>query len=223
MSSADKFGLQQLPKLPKRRQTPFLEKQMKRFKTVDDFIAGSERHEELIRLREVLQSLPMDETVKWGSPVYTAHGKNVVGIGAFKSYFGLWFFQGALLQDEQGLLINAQDGKTKAMRQWRMATKKDIKTRLIKSYVREAIALAADGKEIKKQRSRKVVLPAELQAALAQSKRAAKSFERLTPGRQRDYATYIAEAKRDVTKRNRLEKILPMIVEGIGLNDQYRK
>ena len=55
------------------------------------------------------------ETIKWGVPVYTLNDKNVLGMGAFKSYVGIWFFQGAFLDDPQKKLINAQEGKTKAL------------------------------------------------------------------------------------------------------------
>ena len=72
----------------------------------------------------------LEETVKWGGPVYVADGKNIVGLGAFKSYFALWFFQGALLADQEKVLVNAQEGRTKALRQWRFENKREIKTRL---------------------------------------------------------------------------------------------
>lgn len=110
-------------------------------KTVDDCIAQAPIwQQELLRLRELLNGCKLTETVKWGMPVYTHEGKNVVGIGAFKSYFGLWFYDGALLADEAGVLINAQPGKTKRMRQWRMRSAGELKPALIRRYVREAIA-----------------------------------------------------------------------------------
>ncbi len=102
---------------------------MKRRKTVAEFIATSDKwQQELELLRKILNSCDLEETVKWGSPCYTFRGKNIVGIGAFKSYCGLWFFQGALLADEAGVLMNAQEGVTKAMRQWRFQSKSEIKT-----------------------------------------------------------------------------------------------
>jgi len=115
---------------------------IRRATSVDDYLAHAENWpEELARLREILASTPLTEDVKWGAPCYTWQGKNVVGIGGFKSYFGLWFFEGAKLRDAQKLLINAQPGKTKALRQWRMTSAKDIKPALIKRYIKEAIAL----------------------------------------------------------------------------------
>lgn len=196
---------------------------MQRSKTVDEYIANAEHwQEELIRLREILQSTSLVETIKWGAPCYTHDGRMVVGIGAFKSYVGLWFYQGALLKDKDGVLMNAQEGKTKAMRQWRFDSGKDIKARQIKAYVKEAIALQEQGLEIKADRSKPVVVPAELLQALKKNKTARAGFDKLTKGKQREYTDYIADAKRDDTKQKRLAKILPMIQSGCGLNDKYR-
>ncbi len=197
---------------------------MKRYKTVDAFIAGAGPwKDELTVLRQILQETDLEECVKWGGPCYTAHGKNIVGMGGFKSYFGLWFYQGALLEDKKNVLINAQEGKTKALRQWRMTDASEIKPTILKRYVKEAIKLAEDGKEIKAAKpSKTVVVPPELKKALTANKAAGASFKKLTPGCQREYANHIAEAKREETKLRRIEKILPMIKAGGGLHDKYK-
>ena len=196
---------------------------MKRYKSVDAYIEGEEKwQKELVRLRQILTSTKLEEEVKWGAPCYTYQGKNVVGIGAFKSYFGLWFHQGAQIPDPNKVLINCQEGKTKALRQWRMESGKEIKATVIKQYVKEAIAVVDQGKEIKPDRSKPVVVPAILKKALTQNKKANTAFKALTKGKQREYTDYIAEAKQEKTKLNRIEKILPMIESGIGLNDKYR-
>ena len=197
---------------------------MQRYNSVDEYIDNSESwQDELKLLRSILTTTELEEAVKWGAPCYTFRGKNVVGIGAFKSYVGLWFHQGALLSDPKRVLINAQEGKTKALRQWRFATKKEIKKQTIKSYIKEAIALQEQGLEIKPNKSKPLVIPAELKSALGKNKKAKANFDDLTKGRQREFADYISEAKRDETKLKRLKKILPMIVAGRGLNDKYRK
>lgn len=196
---------------------------MKRFKTVDDYIAGSETwSSELERLREILHATDLVEDVKWGAPCYTYSGKNAVGMMAFKDYFGLWFHQGALIDDTEGVLVNAQEGKTKALRQWRMSSRKEIKARAIKNYVKQAIDVIEEGREIKPARKTSLRVPTELTQALAKNAKAKTAFGKLTPGRQREYAEYIAEAKRDATKETRLQKILPMIAAGQGLHDKYR-
>lgn len=197
---------------------------MHRAKTVDDYVRNASNwNEEIRRLRDVLHTTPLNEEVKWGGPCYTYKGKNIVGIGGFKSYFGLWFHQGALLKDDKEVLINAQEGKTKALRQWRMQNAKDIKPAIIKRYVKEAMSLIDRGKEIKADRAAPIEVPDELQKAMRRRKGATAAFKSLRPGLQREYAEYVATAKRDTTKQNRIAKILPMIVAGVGLNDKYRR
>lgn len=197
---------------------------MQRASSADDYFAKARAWKnEQLRLRAVLLATPLTEDIKWGTPCFTYKGKNVVGISGFKSYFGLWFHQGALLQDDDNVLINAQEGKTKALRQWRMTSGADIKPTIIKRYVKEAISLVDQGKAIGADRSVQVTVPAELQNALRRSKGATAAFRRLRPGLQREYADYIATAKRDETKKNRITKALPMIMAGVGLNDKYRR
>ena len=196
---------------------------MKRYKTVAEYIEGNAHwREEVTQLSDILRSTALKETIKWGAPCYTFKGKNVVGLGAFKAYFGLWFFQGALLKDDAKVLISAQEGKTKALRQWRMQSAAEIKTAVIKRYVKEAVSLVESGTEIKADRSKPVDVPAELNAALRKQKGATALFKSLSKGRQREYAEFVASAKRDDTKQKRIAKILPMIEAGVGLNDKYR-
>ena len=197
---------------------------MKRARSVDEYIEDvGIWMDELKQLRSILQSTDLDEDVKWGGPCYTYGGKNVVGMAGFKSYFGLWFHQGALLKDQKKFLINAQEGRTKALRQWRMQTAKDIKPAIIKSYVKEAIKLAKEGKHIAPARKKPIVVPKVLEKAFQQNKSASVNFKNMRPGLQREYADYIADAKLEDTKLRRIEKILPMISKGVGLNDKYRR
>ncbi|MEZ6062900.1 MAG: YdeI/OmpD-associated family protein [Planctomycetaceae bacterium] len=196
---------------------------MKRYQSVDEYIAGETQwQKELMQLRKILNGTELEETLKWGAPCYTWRGKNLVGIGSFKSYCGLWFFQGALLSDPDGVLITSDDNPAKAMRQWRFQSAKDIRSRSIRAYVREAVALQEKGQEIKPNRNKSIEIPRELKAALSADRRAAAAFENLTKGRQREYADYIAGAKRQETKTQRLAKIVPLILAGTGLNDKYR-
>lgn len=196
---------------------------MKRSKTVDGYIRDADQwQDELRTLRDILNKTGLVEEVKWGAPCYTHKGKNVVGLAAFKQWFCLWFHQGALLEDSDNVLMNAQEGRTKALRQWRMTSAKDIKPGIIRRYAREAMSLVDEGKEIRADRSKPVVVPDELSRAMRRFKGATAGFRELTKGKQREYADYVASAKRDETKQKRIEKILPMIAAGKGLNDKYR-
>ncbi|MEO0477843.1 MAG: YdeI/OmpD-associated family protein [Planctomycetota bacterium] len=196
---------------------------MPRAKTVDEYIeAHPDWVAELEKLRRILRSTDLEESIKWGAPSYGFGTKNIVGIGAFKSYVGLWFHQGVFLADPLGVLVNAQDGKTKAMRQWRFDGERVIKVKDVKAYVKEAIENQSEGKEVKVERGKAVDVPPELAAAFRKNRKAKTSFEELTPGKQREFAEHIASAKQDKTKQSRLEKILPMIEAGKGLHDRYR-
>ncbi len=196
---------------------------MKQNRTVGEFLKKqTEYREELEKLRDVLLETGLEETIKWGAPTYTYQGKNVVGIGAFKSYFGLWFFQGALLEDKKGKLVNAQEGVTKAMRQWRFESAKEINEKLIKAYIKESVQNIDQGREIKPARKKPLAIPPELKQALNKSSKLEENFNGFSLSKKRDFAEYISNAKRDETKQKRLEKIIPMILEGVGLNDKYK-
>jgi uncharacterized protein YdeI (YjbR/CyaY-like superfamily) len=197
---------------------------MKTVASVDEYLSQLDTWKrELSVLRELVNKAGMNEAIKWGMPVYSIQGKNVVSLGAFKSHFCLWFFQGALIEDTHHLLINAQEGKTKAQRQIRFTSAQQIKPRVISGYLKQAMALAKAGKEIKPDRNRPLEIPTELKAALARDRAAKAAFDKLTIGRQREFTEYVASAKLANTKQRRIEKILPMLKHGIGLNDKYRR
>jgi uncharacterized protein YdeI (YjbR/CyaY-like superfamily) len=196
---------------------------MKKPQSVDAFIEAKEEWKEpLSRLRSILLSTELKEEIKWSMPVYTLNGKNVAGLGAFKGHFGIWFFQGALLKDKHQKLVNAQEGKTQAMRQLRFHSAEELEEQLVKEYLAEAIENQKAGKEVKMPRKKPLEIPPELGSALDSRPELAERFDQLTPGRKRDYAEYIREAKRAETKVSRLEKIIPMILAGKGLNDRYK-
>lgn len=198
---------------------------MKRAKTVDEYVSSQERFEDLVgELRAALVATPLSETVKWGAPCYTHDGKNVVTIGAFKNHCALWFHLGALMSDAGSRFEDpeAVGSKAKGMRQWRFGEDDEVVADEIAAYVDEAIGLVESGARIAPDKKAGVDVPPELQAALAKSAPARKAFEALTPGKQREYAAHVADAKQAATKARRVEKILPMIRKGAGLHDRYR-
>jgi len=176
---------------------------------------------QLSALRKQLLSTELVETVKWGAPSYTLDKKIVVSLVGFKTHCALWFTQGVFLTDESKVLINAQEGTTKGLRQWRFEIDDKVNTKLVKTYIVEAIANQKAGKQIKSEK-KQLAIPPELQGVLNKNAKISKSFEKLSPGKQREYADHIASAKQEKTRLSRLEKALPMIQQGIGLNDSYK-
>ena len=177
--------------------------------------------EELELLRAILVKTQLEVATKWGGEVYTFNGKNVIGIGGFKNYFTIWFFNGVFLKDPKKVLVNAQDGVTKALRQWRFYSKDDIDEKLILTYIHEAIENEKLGKKLAPVK-KETILSDFFQKELNANLELKKGFEKLTPGRQREYLEYIDTAKREETKIARMEKIKPMIISGIGLHDKYK-
>lgn len=192
--------------------------------TVDEYIELHSHYGEALKtLRQLITSTELEETLKWSAPVYTLNGKNVLGIGAFKNHFCIWFFNGVFLKDDNQLLMNAQV-KTKGLRQMRFVSIVDINKPVVLAYVKEAIENQKLSKELLPERkSKNVDLPSLLKEAFQQDKIFKQSFDNLTPGKQREYAEHIASAKRDNTKHSRLNKIKPMILKGMGLHDKYKK
>ncbi|UOB16990.1 YdeI/OmpD-associated family protein [Abyssalbus ytuae] len=196
---------------------------MKKFTIVDDYIkAHGQWHNELTLLRNIFLQTEMEENIKWNSPVYSLNGKNIAGLAAFKNYVGIWFFQGVFLKDNKKVLVNAQENKTAALRQWRFQSVNDIDEKLVKSYLKEAIQNQKEGKELKPQKKKPLIIPTELQQAFKADKKLKTAFDAFTLSRQREFTDYITEAKRQATKISRLEKIKPMILTGTGLHDKYR-
>ena len=196
---------------------------MAKAKTVEEYIAQNEHwKKELLLLQQIIAAEDLVPAIKWSAPVYSFNGKNVVGMAAFKNHFGIWFFQGGLLKDEQKLLVNAQEGKTQAMRQMKFNSIEEVKADYITSYIQEAIQNVKDGKEIKPNKNKPLIIPLELQETLNSNADLKTAFDTLTKSKQREYAEHITEAKREATKVKRLEKIIPMILSGVGLHDKYK-
>ena len=178
-------------------------------------------NEELELLKSIINTTNLIETTKWGTSVYTHNNKNIIGIGGFKSYFGLWFFNGVFLKDEYNLLINAQEGTTKSLRQMRFQSKADINEKIILEYLTEAIKVEENGLSIKPQKKEQLV-SAFLQNEFKSDLNLKIAFEKFSPYKQHEFIEYIETAKQEKTKLSRFEKIKPMILANIGLNDKYR-
>lgn len=189
---------------------------------VDIIMEDPQWSEELLLLREIILSTGLKEEIKWGGPLYTLEGKHVLAIGGFKNFFTIWFHQGVFLSDPSKVLVNAGEGRTRGLRQWRFASAKEIKPALIKKYVKEAIANAKAGKEIKPQKKAAMKIPPEFLVAFKNDKGLKAAFDQFTPGKQREFLEYVAEAKTEATRIRRVEKSVPMILRGEGLNDRYK-
>ena len=176
---------------------------------------------EIEQLHAIIRKTPLVETTKWGGPVYTYNNKNVLGIGGFKSYFGIWFYNGVFLKDEKKLLINANEESTKSLRQMRFNSVNEIDEKLILAYIKEAIEIEEKGLAIPKEK-KETIIPEILQNELDKNSELLAKFNTFSPYKQREFIEHITSAKQEKTQMARLEKIITMILEEKGLNDKYR-
>ncbi len=176
---------------------------------------------EIEQLHAIIRKTPLIETTKWGGPVYTYTNKNVLGIGGFKSYFGIWFYNGVFLKDEKKLLINANEENTKSLRQMRFNSVNEIDEKLILAYIKEAIEIEEKGLAIPKEK-KETIIPEILQKEFDKNRELLAKFNTFSPYKQREFIEYITSAKQEKTQMTRLDKVISMIFEGRGLNDKYR-
>lgn len=199
---------------------------MKKIFSVEEYIEEHAQYSEALSLlRKLLNATELIETLKWSMPTYTLKNKNVIGMGAFKQHFCLWFHNGVFINDSAKKLTCAKNGKTKAMRQLRFNSINDIDDPLVKYYINEAIKNQKLGKEHKPQKKGKkpLIIPDELDIAFNDNLNLKNCFDGLSLTKKREFCEYINHAKQEKTKQSRLEKIIPMILNNIGLNDKYRK
>lgn len=191
-------------------------------KKIDLYI---EKHEEwrdqLVALRDILKSSELVEAVKWGGPCYILDKNILISLVGFKNHCAVWFHQGVFLEDAKAVLVNAQEGTTKGMRQLRIEEGDKISKALVKAYVIETIANHRAGKKIAPAK-KELKKSAELDAALKKDAKLKYAFDALTPGKQREYADHIASAKQEKTRLARMEKAGPLILQGVSLNDKYK-
>ncbi len=177
---------------------------------------------ELEILKTIIDKTDLVETNKWGGIVYTHNNKNIIGIGGFKNFFTIWFFNGVFLQDDLNVLVNANEGVTKALRQWRFTSKSEINEKQVLIYIKEAIKNEKLGMSIKPERKPELV-STFLENEFKSNSNLNEAFRKLSLSKRNEFFEYIELAKKEETKLARIQKIIPMILSGIGLNDKYKK
>ena len=173
------------------------------------------------KLRTIVLDCGLTEELKWGHPCYTLDKKNVVLMHGFKDYCALLFMKGALLADPKGILVH-QTENVQSARQIRFSNLREIVKlkSVLKAYIHEAIEVEKSGLKVKLKKTAEFTMPDEFQDKLAGNRALKTAFEALTPGRQRGYLLHFSSAKQSKTREARIEKCVPQILEGKGLDDK---
>lgn len=177
--------------------------------------------EEFEALRRIVLDCELTEELRWGKPCYTSGDANIVLIHGFKEYCALLFFKGALLKDPKGILIQ-QTENVQAARQIRFTNLREIEQMepVLIAYIHEAVEVEKAGLEVTYKKTSEFKMPEEFQNKLAKNPALKTAFKALTPGRQRGYLLYFSAAKQSKTREARIEKYMPLILKGKGLDDE---
>lgn len=176
--------------------------------------------EEIRKMRSIVLDCHLVEELKWGCPCYTFEGNNIVLIHVFKGYCAFLFFKGALLKDPQGILIR-QTEQVQAPRQVRFTSVGEIEAlkATLRGYIFEAVEIEEKGLKVELKKTKEYNVPEELQRRLDADPALKAAFGALTPGRQRGYLLYFGAAKQAKTRESRVEKYIPQIMAGKGMDD----
>ncbi len=188
---------------------------------VDAFLSKAPKwRDEMEKLRMIVLDCGLTEELKWGKPCYAYHDSNIVIIQGFKNYCALLFFKGVLLNDPHGVLIKTGEN-TQVGRQIRFNGIPEIVELepILKSYIFEAIEVGKAGLKVPVKEKSELLFPEEFQKKLDEFPALKVAFEVLTPGRQRLYTIYFSQPKQSKTRESRIEKYIPKILAGKGLND----
>ncbi|MCU7737748.1 YdeI/OmpD-associated family protein [Priestia megaterium] len=188
---------------------------------VDEFLTKAKKwKEEYETLRKIVLDCELTEDFKWMNPCYTFEKKNIVLMHGFKEYCALLFPKGSLLQDSHGILIQ-QTENVQGARQIRFTNVQEIveKEAVLKAYIYEAIEVEKSGLKVKAKKPEELIIPDELQHKFDEIPALKDAFTTLTPGRQRAYILHFSAAKQSKTRESRVEKCIPNILNGKGLND----
>jgi uncharacterized protein YdeI (YjbR/CyaY-like superfamily) len=184
------------------------------------FTKAKKWQKEFEKLRTIILDCGLTEELRWGKPCYTFQKSNVVLIHGFKEYCALLFIKGALLRDTKDILIQ-QTENVQAARQIRFTNVREIVEMepILKAYVHEAIEVEKAGLKVDYKKTSEFKIPEEFQKQLDEIPVLKRAFTRLTPGRQRGYILYFSAAKQSKTRQARVEKCVPQILNGKGLDD----
>jgi len=184
------------------------------------FIKEKKWQQELEKLRTIILDCQLTEELKWGVPCYTFQKSNIVLIHVFKEYCAILFIKGALLKDANDILIT-QTENVQAARQIRFTNVQEIveMETILKDYINEAIEVEKAGLKVNYKKATEFSIPDEFQNKLDENSALETAFYALSPGRQRAYLLYFSAPKQPKTREARVEKYMPQILNGRGLND----
>lgn len=175
---------------------------------------------ELRALRDIILKIDVTEERKWGVPCYTNNGKNIMLLSALKESATISFLKGSLIDDVHGVLI-APGKNSQSARYMKFTSVQEIKKAkpIIIDYIQQALEIEKTGKKVVFKKDDDPI-PEELSESFAKQPSLKTAFYALTPGRRRGYLLHFNQAKQSATRESRIQKCIPNIMKGKGLQDR---
>lgn len=176
--------------------------------------------EELETLREIVLGCGLTEELKWGVPCYTFEGNNIAIVSAFKEFCSISFFKGSLLKDKDGILVK-QGENSQAARLVKFTNVSQIfaMESTLNDYIYEAVEIEKAGLKVEYKNVSEYEIPEELENKLTENEAFKNAFNALTPGKKKGYIIHFSQAKQSQTRKSRIEKAIPRIFLGKGINE----
>jgi len=89
----------------------------------------------------------------------------------------------------------------------------------LKAYIYEAIEVEKAGLKVELKKASEFAIADEFQNKLNKIPALKEAFYALTPGRQRAYLLHFTQPKQSKTREARVEKYIPKILNGKGMDD----
>lgn len=177
---------------------------------------------ELETLRQIVLESGLTEELKWGVPVYTHMGKNILTVSALKDACIIGFFKGVLIKDTQNMLIK-QGENSQSSRIVKFTSESEILNHqdTLIDFIHQAIQIEENGEKVEFKKD-DISVPEELTQKFEVNPAFKTAFYELTPGRQKGYLLYFSQAKQSATRTQRINNYTQKIFEGIGFHDEYK-
>jgi uncharacterized protein YdeI (YjbR/CyaY-like superfamily) len=186
----------------------------------------------LTHIRKVVHTAcpGVEETIKWSRPFFEYKGVILGNMSGFKEHcaFGFWGKEMGAALKESGAL---RDGAMGSLGRITSVDTLPPEKQLI-AWVRQAASSIEKGTHISPIAARNKVVkapkpalktPAEFETALRKNKKAAAAYTALSPSCKREYIEWIADAKREETRDQRIATAIKWISEGKQRNWKYQK
>lgn len=141
-------------------------------------------------------------------------------LGINKGFCSIGFFKGVLLRDTNQLLVAPGDN-SQSVRMFKFTKIAEILLleSTIKTYIFEALEIEKIGVRVELKQRTDLILALELINEFSNNEQLKTAFQSSTQGRQRAYNLYFTGSKNSSTRILRIEKSIPWILKGFGIND----